>query len=82
MPPITITAQGTSTLFRQAERAVVFVQVSSDGSSQERVSKEVASAANDVRGMLKKLAPKTEKGMSGQELGTPKKSKQATHDNR
>jgi lambda repressor-like predicted transcriptional regulator len=62
MPPVKITAQGTSTIFRQAERAVIHVRVSSDGTSQENVSKEVTSTANELREMLKRLAPKTEKG--------------------
>jgi uncharacterized protein YggE len=62
MPPVTITVQGTSTIFRQAERAVIHVQVSSDGTSQEKVVKEVTSTANELRAMLKGLAPKTEKG--------------------
>jgi hypothetical protein len=63
MPPVTITAQGTSTIFRQAERAVVHVNVSSEGTSQESVSKDVTSTANELRAMLKGLSPKTEKGM-------------------
>ena len=64
MPPLTITAQGTSTIFRQAERAVVTVHVSSEGTSQEKVSKEVMLVANELRSMLKGLSPKTENGMS------------------
>jgi uncharacterized protein len=64
MPPVTITAQGTSTIFRQAERAVVTVYVSSEGTSQEKVSKEVTLTANELRSMLKGLSPKTENGMS------------------
>jgi hypothetical protein len=64
MPPVTITAQGTSTIFRQAERAVVTVRVSSEGTSQEKVSKDVALTANELRSMLKGLSPKTENGMS------------------
>jgi hypothetical protein len=64
MPPVTITAQGTSTIFRQAERAVVTVHVSSEGTSQEKVSEEVTLTANELRSMLKGLSPKTENGMS------------------
>ena len=64
MPPVTITAQGTSTIFRQAERAVITVHVSSEGTSQEKVSNEVTLTANELRSMLKGLSPKTEKGMS------------------
>jgi hypothetical protein len=63
MPPVTITAQGTSTIFRQAERAVIHVQVSSEGTSQEKVSLEVTMTANDLRTILNGLSPKTEKGM-------------------
>lgn len=62
MPPLQITAQGTSTIFRPAERAVVHVQVSSDGTSQEKVSMDVTSTANELRTMLKSLSPKTENG--------------------
>src|SRR5271155_472894 len=64
MPPLTITAQGTSTIFRQAERAVIMVHVSSEGTSQEKGSNEVTLTANELRSMLKGLSPKTEKGMS------------------
>lgn len=64
MPPVTITAQGTSTIFRQAERAVITVHVSSEDTSQEKVSNEVTLTANELRSMLKGLSPKTEKGMS------------------
>jgi hypothetical protein len=63
MPPITITAQGTSTIFRQAERAVFTIHVSSEGTSQEKVSQEVMLTANELRSMLKGLSPKTDKGM-------------------
>jgi Protein of unknown function (DUF541) len=62
MPPLQITAQGTSTIFHQAERAIVHVQVSSDAPSQEKVSMNVTSTANQLRAMLKSLSPKTEKG--------------------
>ena len=64
MPPVTITAQGTSTIFRRAERAVVTVYVSSEDTSQEKVSKEVTLTTNELRSMLKGLSPKTETGMS------------------
>jgi hypothetical protein len=64
MPPLTITAQGTSAIFRQAERAVVRVDVSSEDTSQEKVFKDVTLTANELRSMLKGLSPKTENGMS------------------
>ena len=62
MPPVTIITQGTSTIFRQAERAVIFVQVSSDGISQEKVSEDVTSTTNELRAILKDLSPKTNEG--------------------
>lgn len=63
MPPLIITAQGNSTILRQAERAVLHVQVSSEGTSQEKVSKEVTAEANELKTILKSLSPKTEKGV-------------------
>ena len=62
MAPITISTQGQSTIPRRAERAVVSVQVASDGESQEAVSKDVTTTSNHLRALLKDMALKTQSG--------------------
>jgi len=62
MAPLEITVEGLSSIHRHAERGVISVAVSSDGSSKETVSQEVTSTSNLLQQMFKELAPKTETG--------------------
>ncbi|MCJ1229623.1 hypothetical protein MMC12_006292 [Toensbergia leucococca] len=63
MVPLEIHVQGTSVLQRPAERGALSVAVSSDGLSQEMVSKQITSTSNQLQNMFKELAPKTEAGL-------------------
>lgn len=58
-----IEVQGTSTISRRPERAVVHLHVSSTGQSLERVMDDVTSTSNQLQHLLKsKLAPKASTG--------------------
>ncbi|KAF7592340.1 hypothetical protein BBP40_000399 [Aspergillus hancockii] len=59
---LTIHTIGTSTLHRQAERAVVTLDVSSDGSDPSTVSQDVSRTSNRLQSLLKEIAPKQESG--------------------
>lgn len=56
MPPLIINVDGTSTISRRAERAVVSVQVSSSGLNQQQVASEVTAVAKTLQGMLRDLS--------------------------
>lgn len=62
MAPLEINVHGSSVLHRHAERGVLSVAVSSEGLSQETVSREVTSTSNQLKKMFNELAPKTESG--------------------
>ncbi|KAE8373952.1 hypothetical protein BDV26DRAFT_270905 [Aspergillus bertholletiae] len=53
---------GASTLHRQAERAVINLDVSSEGNNQSTVSQEVTRTSNRLQSLLKEIAPKQESG--------------------
>jgi uncharacterized protein YggE len=59
---LTISTLGTSVLSRQAERAVVALDVSSSGPTQSNVSQEVNSTSNRLQSILQALAPKIGSG--------------------
>ncbi|BAE66501.1 hypothetical protein BDV35DRAFT_298830 [Aspergillus flavus] len=59
---LTIHTVGTSTLHRQAERAVIYLDVSSDGSDQSTVSQDVTRTSNRLQSLLKEIAPKQDSG--------------------
>jgi Protein of unknown function (DUF541) len=59
---VTIQVSGDSSIYRQAERAVVFIAIGSEGSSQEAVSQEVTSTSSKLRATLVELAEKTQSG--------------------
>lgn len=56
MPPLIINVDGTSTISRRAERAVVSVQVSSSGPDQQQVASEVTTVAKTLQRMLRELS--------------------------
>ncbi len=62
MAPLEIIVAGDSVISRHAERAVLVVRVSSEGESQETVSKDVTSTSNKLIKTFKELAPRTEDG--------------------
>lgn len=62
MAPLEIILNGTFVISRHAERAILKVRVSSEGTSQETVSKQVTSTSNELMKTFKKLAPKDEDG--------------------
>ena len=62
MAPVTIVVEGSSILYRRAERAVMSISVSSEGKNQEKVSSEVTQTSNSLQAMLRDLAPRTENG--------------------
>ncbi|KAL9106039.1 MAG: hypothetical protein Q9227_008882 [Pyrenula ochraceoflavens] len=55
---------GTSTIHRRAERAVLTVDVSAIGSSRESVSEEVIAASNRLQDMLRPHNPQTSEGIA------------------
>ena len=59
---LTISTLGTSVLSRQAERAVVTLDVSGSGRTQSNVSQEVNSTSNRLQSILQALAPKIGSG--------------------
>ncbi|KAE8355895.1 hypothetical protein BDV28DRAFT_16738 [Aspergillus coremiiformis] len=59
---LTIHTVGTSTLHRQAERAVITLDVSSDGNDQSTVSQDVTRTSSRLQSLLKAIAPKQESG--------------------
>lgn len=56
MPPLIINVDGTSTISRRAERAVVFIQVSSSGPDQQQVASEVTTVAITLQAKLRQLS--------------------------
>ncbi|TID23561.1 gb [Venturia nashicola] len=56
MPPLIINVDGTSTISRRAERAVVSIQVSSSGPDQQQVASEVTAVAKTLQTMLRELS--------------------------
>jgi len=72
MAPLTITVQGESTIDRPAERAVVSINVHSEGNSQEEVSRQVTHAAAELRRMLEGMSGKTSAGPWVSESLTPR----------
>jgi len=60
--PLTITARGISTITRISERAILSVQVSTEGNDQEAVSREVTTTSKTLQKIFAELAPKTESG--------------------
>lgn len=64
MAPLLITCTGESTIYHPAERAVVFLTISSDGISQPEVSQAVTKTANAVQSHLKTIAPKDSAGQA------------------
>lgn len=62
MAPLEITVKGSSVISRHAERAVLLVSVSSQGTSQEAVSEDVTSTSNKLVEIFKELAPRGEDG--------------------
>jgi hypothetical protein len=61
MAPLEITLKGSSIISRYAERAILLVNVSSEGTSQEAVSEDVTSTSNKLVKIFKELAPKDER---------------------
>lgn len=59
---LTIHTVGTSTLQRGAERAVITLDVASDGNDQSTVSQDVTRTSNRLQSLLKAIAPKQESG--------------------
>ncbi|PIG69420.1 hypothetical protein AARAC_005256 [Aspergillus arachidicola] len=59
---LTIHTIGTSTLHRLAERAVIDLDISSDGSDQSTVSQDVTRTSNRLQSLLKEIAPKQDSG--------------------
>ena len=62
MAPLKIKLNGYSVITRHAERAIVLVEVSSEGSSQETVSNDVTSTSNSLAKIFKDLASRSEDG--------------------
>ncbi len=62
MAPLEITLKGSSIISRHAERAILLVNVSSEGTAQEAVSEDVTSTSNKLVKIFKELAPKDEDG--------------------
>ena len=62
MAPLEIHLSGESIISRHAERAVLSVEVSSEGISRETVSHDVTSTSNELIKMFKEIAPKSEDG--------------------
>lgn len=62
MAPLEIRLQGNSVIARPAERAVLSVKVSSEGTSQETVSNDVTLTSNNLVKIFRELAPKDEVG--------------------
>jgi uncharacterized protein YggE len=60
--PLTIIVNGNSSITRTAERAIVNIQVSTEGNDQETVSKEVTSTSKALQKLFDELAPKTDSG--------------------
>jgi len=58
MAPLTIDVSGQSIISRHPERAVLFLDVKSDGPEQEIVSKDVTTTSNNLHQHLKELLPK------------------------
>jgi len=59
---LTIVVQGTSSITRTAERAIVSIQVSTEGKDQESVSKQAMTTAKQLQTLFTELSPKTELG--------------------
>ncbi|KAB8071862.1 hypothetical protein BDV29DRAFT_11496 [Aspergillus leporis] len=59
---LTINTVGTSTLHRQAERAVITLDVSSEGNNQSTVSQDVTHTSNRLQSLLKETSPKQASG--------------------
>lgn len=64
MAPLQITCNGESTIYHPAERAVVFITVSSDGPSQSQVSQEVTLTSDQLQVSLKTMALKDPTGQA------------------
>lgn len=62
MKTLTIVLDGVSTLNHVAERGILFLNISSEGSDRELVSHEVTTTSNQIRQTFTDLAPKTETG--------------------
>ena len=59
---LTIVVQGTSSIARTAERAIVGVQLTTEGKDQETVLNQVMSTAKQLQTFFTQLSPKTESG--------------------
>jgi len=57
-----IVVQGTSSITRTAERAIVSIQVSTEGKDQESVSNQAMTTAKQLQTLFTELSPKTELG--------------------
>jgi hypothetical protein len=64
MAPSDITITGTSSIYHQAERAIMFISVSNSGTSQGEVSASVTNTANHVQSILMDLAPTLDTGVA------------------
>jgi uncharacterized protein len=62
MAPLIINVTGTSTISRQPERAVIYVNVSNAGSVQSDVTQSVTRTAKQLQTDLNQLAPKDSNG--------------------
>jgi uncharacterized protein YggE len=60
--PLTIIVQGSSTITRIAERAIICIEVSTEGNDQEFVSKAVTATSKSVQKLITELSPKTDSG--------------------
>lgn len=59
---LTIVVQGTSSITRTAERAIVGIQITTEDKDRETVSNQVMSTAKQLQTFFNQLAPKTESG--------------------
>ena len=62
--PLELEINGTSTINRRAERAVVTVDIFSSGPTREGVSAEVIAASNKLQDMLRPHNPQTSEGIA------------------
>jgi len=59
---LTIIVQGTSSITRTAERAIVAIQLTTEDKDPETVLKQVTSSAKQLQSSFTQLSPKTESG--------------------
>ncbi|KAA8642989.1 hypothetical protein EYZ11_009087 [Aspergillus tanneri] len=56
---LTIHTVGTSTIYREAERAIVALHVASDGENQSEISQNVTKTSNQIQSLLRHISPQT-----------------------